>query len=206
MLKISDLTALVRLVDLASSQRSLFAIVEPASQFKGDDVTTGYLNDLLVRNVSSFVTQESIAAVIGQINEFTSVKASLAAQNYTTVTGQSATVYGIVFNENQTLWLTRRSEQPAELLDFTVDNYTATSDVVEPSTVAPMSPVLLRQVLLADNNSLQATEVSDPTWFEKISSLNGNHKAWLLVQLNAAFTRIGRKDLFAELLESVENK
>lgn len=207
MLKQSDLMALCRLVAIEAGNNRYANIVEPSSGFIGEIVASGFLNDLLIRNVSCFNSKESIEAVIKKINDFGSTCAALRATPYDSAAGALAYVYGIEFDNSTVLWLTRYAEVPSTVMNLSNQPVAKVSGTTQSEFVSPMA---VRSVLLSTpeerTDTTEPTEVDDLTWFEKIGELNGDHKAWLLVQLNAAFTRIDRKDLFAEFLEAIDSK
>jgi hypothetical protein len=210
MLKQSDLMALCRFVAIEAGSNRYANIVEPSTGFTGEIVTTGYLNDLLIRNGSCFNTKESIQAVVDQINNYSGTHAALRVNLYDSASGVLANVYGIEFDNSTVLWLTRYAVAPSSVVDLSNQAKVATTTEASDPTGGFSTPASLRAAVTTKleetTNSTEATEVEDPTWFEKIGELNGDHKAWLLVQLNAAFTRIGRKDLFAEFVEAIDPK
>lgn len=205
MLKQADLMALCRLVAIEAGSNRYANIVEPSTGFIGEITASGFLNDLLIRNGSCFNSKESIQSVIDQINNLTGTSAALRVNVYDGASGTMCYVYGIEFDNSTVLWLTRYSSAPSAVMDLS--NKATAETAIASKTSEFVSPLRVKQMVEEEpTNTTEATEVEDPTWFEKIGELNGDHKAWLLVQLNAAFTRIGRKDLFAEFVEAIDSK
>lgn len=206
MLKHSDLIALCRLVEIETRDHQYSSIVEPSTGFKGDVVATGFLNDLLIRGGSCFNSKDTIQSVIDQINNSTRVHADLRVRPYDTAAGALSHSYGIEFDNSVTLWLTRYLDAPATVVDLSTQPQTVTVEEASDPKATVVTPVALRAALEDTTNETEPTDVEDVTWFDKLGELNGDQKAWLLVQFNAAFTRIGRKDLFAELVEAIDSK
>lgn len=209
MLNRADLMALVRLITLATGNGAGKHIIEPSTGFKGDVIADGYLNDLLVRNAVIFNNKDGIAEVVEEINKWTKSIAVLREQQYQSASGSGMvgvmrTIFGIELNEDAILWFTRYSPTPVELFDFTTLN--ESSDTAQSALAASevVSPMAFRSALLQDDNATESVEVDELDWFGKVSEISPDKKAWLLVQLNASFTRIGRQDLFSELIAKLE--
>ena len=209
MLNRADLMALVRLITLATGNGAGKHIIEPSTGFKGDVIADGYLNDLLVRNAAIFNNKDGIAEVVEEINKWTKSIAVLREQQYQSASGSGMvgvmrTIFGIELNEDAILWFTRYSPTPVELFDFTTLNENSVSSQGTLAASEVVSPMAFRSALLQDDNATESVEVDELDWFGKVSEISPDKKAWLLVQLNASFTRIGRQDLFSELIAKLE--
>lgn len=210
MLNRADIMALVRLITLATGNSAGKHIIEPCSGFKGDIVADGYLNDLLVRNAGTFNNSDGIKAVVDEINASTNSIAVVRGQLYEAASGGSVghlvMIYGIELNEDAILWFTRYCPTPLELFDFTAMNDASKNPESGATESTVMTPMSVRAVIETSDNQTESTEVEELDWFGKLSDISEDKKAWLLVQLNAAFTRIGRQDLFSEMLNKMESK
>ena len=205
MLNRADLMALVRLITLATGNGAGKHIIEPCTGFKGDVVADGYLNDLLIRNAAVFNNKDSIKAVVDEINTSSNSIAVVRGQLYEAAAGM-VVIYGIELNEDAVLWFTRYCPTPVELFDFTALNEASKDPLSGPANASTMTPLAVRAVVMQDDNTTESVEVEELDWFGKLSDISEDKKAWLLVQLNAAFTRIGRHDLFSEMLSKMESK
>lgn len=209
MLNRADLMALVRLITLATGNGTGKHIIEPSTGFKGDVIADGYLNDLLIRNAAVFNNADGIKAVVDEINASTNNVAAVRGQLYETASGSGMvgvlrTIYGIELNEDSVLWFTRYCPTPVDLFDFTATNDASTDLQSGTTESAVMSPMSVRAAIESSDDQTESTEVEELDWFGKVSEINQDKKAWLLVQLNASFTRIGRQDLFSELIAKLE--
>lgn len=209
MLNRADLMALVRLITLATGNSAGKHIIEPSTGFKGDVIADGYLNDLLIRNAAVFNNADGIKAVVDEINASTNSIAVVRGQLYETASGSGMvgalrTIYGIELNEDSVLWFTRYCPTPVDLFDFTAMSDASKTTESDTAESAIMTPMTMRAAIEPSDDQTESTEVEELDWFGKVSEISPDKKAWLLVQLNASFTRIGRQDLFSELIAKLE--
>ncbi|QXO10922.1 hypothetical protein pEaSNUABM54_00096 [Erwinia phage pEa_SNUABM_54] len=196
----SWVNALLRLIPLAAIERT-------GSRSVGNSTTTlitdiqpsGYLSDLLVRmNVPDGITANEASDLIEWINTFTNLEATLVTFDYMTADDTPYRLYGLTVN-HVTLWflgnvpeanaiyqLTEAGavEVPAKQSGTIVDDGVAVEVLSVPSNPNP-------EVAIPDSGR--------ETWFDKVGAIPDDQREWLLTQLETAFERIDRKDLFDEL-------
>lgn len=196
----SWVNALLRLIPLAAIERTGARSVGFSTGTLITDIEpNGYLNDLLTRmDVSSGITADEAGELIDWINTFTNLEATLVTFDYITTTNTPNRIYGLSVN-HVTLWFLGSVPEANALYQLTEVGGVAVENKSTGTIVDSTDGVVTLSVPTNPAPDESTPDTGPDTWFDKVSAIPEDQREWLLTQLESAFERIDRKDLFDEL-------